>query len=75
MNTIDRWKNRRRMAWLAALSGLFFFPALLLFSESDQLGVVAAPFYVFVTGIVMSYIGFSAWEDVSNDKLKGGKDA
>lgn len=72
MTEIDRWKNRRRMAWLAVLSGLFFFPALLLFTESDQLGAVAAPFYVFVTGVVASYIGFATYEDVSSDKL-GGK--
>jgi hypothetical protein len=75
MSNLDRWKNRRRMAWLAAISGLYFFPGLVLFTESDQIGAIAAPYYAFVMGIVMAYIGFASWEDVNNDKLKGGKDA
>ena len=36
--TADRWKNRRRMAWLALLAGLLF-PLLLLWSDSDQLEI------------------------------------
>lgn len=75
MNNVDRWKNRRRMAWLATLSGLFFFPGLLLFTESDQLGAVAVPFYLFTSSIVAAYIGFSTWDDSIIEKLKGGKDA
>ena len=63
MNAVDRWKNRRRMAWLAVLSGLFFFPGLLLFTESDQLGAVAVPFYTFVGAVAASYIGFATWDD------------
>ena len=61
----DRWKNRRRMAWLALLAGLLF-PLLLLWSESDQLGAVAGAFYVFVTGVVASYIGFATWDDLGH---------
>ena len=64
MNSADRWKNRRRMAWLALLAGLAF-PLLLLWSESDQLGAVAGAFYVFVTGVVASYIGFVTWDDAN----------
>lgn len=60
----DRWKNRRRMAWLALLAGLLF-PLLLIWSESDQLGAVAGAFYAFVTGVVASYIGFATWDDVN----------
>lgn len=63
----DRWKNRRRMAWLALLAGLLF-PLLLLWSESDQLGAVAGAFYVFVTGVVASYIGFATWDDLGRAK-------
>lgn len=66
----DRWKNRRRMAWLALLAGLAF-PLLLLYTESDQLGSVAGAFYVFVTGVVGSYIGWATFDDVESDKLKG----
>ena len=68
--TADRWKNRRRMAWLALLAGLLF-PLLLLWSDSDQLGSVAGAFYVFVTGVVASYIGWTAAEDMNADKIKG----
>lgn len=58
----DRWKNRRRMAWLSLLAGLLF-PLLLLWTDSDQLGSVAGAFYVFVTGVVASYIGWSTIDD------------
>ncbi len=58
------------MAWLALLAGLAF-PLLLLYTESDQLGSVAGAFYVFVTGVVGSYIGWATFDDVSTDKLKG----
>lgn len=63
MTAPDRWKNRRRMAWLALLAGLLF-PLLLLWSDSDQLGSVAGAFYVFCTGVVASYIGWASWDDV-----------
>lgn len=71
MTEKDRWKNRRRMAWLALLAGLAF-PVLLLFTESAQLGAVAGAFYVFVTGVVMAYIGFATYDDVSADKTHKG---
>lgn len=67
MNERDRWKNRRRMAWAALLAGLAF-PLLLLYTESPQLGAVAGAFYVFVTGVVASYIGWATWDDVSHEK-------
>ena len=62
MSQVDRWKNRRRMAWLALIAGLLF-PLLLLWSDSDQLGSVAGAFYVFVTGVVASYIGWASIDD------------
>jgi len=62
-NLHDRWKNRRRMAWLALIAGLVF-PVLILFTESQELGSVAASFYLFVTGVVGSYIGFATWDDI-----------
>ena len=57
------------MAWLALVAGLLF-PLLLLYTESDQLGSVAGAFYVFVTGVVASYIGWASMDD----KWAGGKD-
>lgn len=63
----DRWKNRRRMAWASLIAGLLF-PLLMLWSDSEQLGSVAAAFYVFVTGVVASYIG---WATVDDKNFKG----
>jgi len=60
--TPDRWKNRRRMAWAALVAGLLF-PLLLLWSDSDQLGSVAGAFYVFVSAVVASYIGWASVDD------------
>ena len=70
MSAQDRWKNRRRMAWLALIAGLLF-PLLLLWSQSDQLGAVAGAFYVFVTGVVASYIGWATWDDAKHPDEKG----
>ncbi len=63
MNEKDRWKNRRRMAWLALLAGLAF-PCLLLYTDSTQLGAVAGAFYTFAGAVVASYIGWATWDDV-----------
>lgn len=59
---IDRWRNRRKMAWACMLGGLFF-PLLVLLTESDQLGAIAASFYVFVGAVVGAYIGFATVDD------------
>lgn len=67
MQNIDRWKNRRRMAWISVLAGLAF-PLLVLWTDSDQLSQIALHFYVFITFIVSSYFGFSTWDDISHDK-------
>lgn len=68
MTDKDRWKNRRRMAWLALLAGLAF-PLLLLWTDSAQLGTVAGAFYAFAGGVVMAYIGFATWDDVAQPKV------
>jgi hypothetical protein len=36
---------------------------LLLVTESDQLGAIAGPFYVFVGAVVGAYIGFATADD------------
>ena len=59
---IDRWRNRRRMAWLSLVAGLAF-PLLLLATESSQLGAVASSFYLFVSAVVGAYIGFATIDD------------
>jgi hypothetical protein len=62
MNEVDRWKNRRKMAWISMLAGIGF-PLLLLVTESPQLGAIAGPFYIFIGAVVGAYIGFAAWDD------------
>ena len=59
----DRWKNRRKMAWLSMLGGLAF-PLLILATESATLGQIALPFYGFVSAVVAAYIGFATYDDI-----------
>jgi hypothetical protein len=58
----DRWKNRRKMAWLSMIAGLFF-PLLILATESPTLGQIALPFYGFIGAVVAAYIGFATYDD------------
>ena len=60
--TKDRWKNRRRMTWIAVIAGVLY-PLLILYTESEQLGQIAVPFYLFVSSIVGSYFGFATIDD------------
>jgi len=50
------------MAWLSMLAALVF-PLLILVSESPTLGTIAMPFYIFVSAVVGSYMGFSTMDD------------
>lgn len=64
----ERWKNRRKMAWLsmfamiAATYGLFF-----LVSESrlQHLGEVIAWFYMAMASVIGTYLGTTTWAYVS----------
>lgn len=58
----DRWANRRAMAWISVVASLLF-PALLLVTESDQLGAIAGPFYIFTSAVVGAYVGFATLDD------------
>lgn len=62
MNKTDRWRNRRKMAWISLLAGLAY-PLLVLFTESTELGAIAVPFYIFVSSVVGAYIGFATMDD------------
>ena len=62
MNEVDRWKNRRKMAWLSMFAGLLF-PLLILGTDDPNLGAIAVPFYMFVSAVVGAYIGFATWDD------------
>lgn len=63
--TNDRWVNRRRMAWMSLVSGLAY-PLLVLVTDSQQLKDIAGPFYMFVSAVVGSYIGFATIDDKWN---------
>ena len=65
----DRWRNRRKMAWLSMLAGLLF-PLLLLVTESAQLVLIATPFYVFVGMVVTAYIGGAVVDDHWQQEMK-----
>jgi len=65
----DRWRNRRKMAWLSMIAGLLF-PLLLLVTESAQLGLIATPFYVFVGIVVTAYIGGAVVDDHWQQEMK-----
>ena len=65
----ERWRNRRKMAWLSMLAGLLF-PLLLLVTESAQLGQIATPFYVFVGMVVTAYIGGAVVDDHWQQEMK-----
>ncbi len=50
------------MAWASLVAGLGF-PLLILGTESQQLGELAYPFYIFVGSVVGAYIGFATVDD------------
>lgn len=57
------WKNRRRMAWLALVAGLFY-PLLFIFVDSQNLATVAWPVMTFAGSVVAVYTGAATWETV-----------
>lgn len=59
---VDRWRNRRKMAWVSLLAGVSY-PALVLFTESHELGTIAGPFYLFVSAVLGSYFGWATADD------------
>lgn len=69
LNDSERWKNRRRMAWMCAVAGVVY-PLLLTVTDSAALGQIAMPFYLFVGSVVGTYIGFATvddkWKRLSN---------
>lgn len=60
----DRWRNRRKMAWLSMVAGLLF-PLLITVSESSTLSAIAIPFYGFVGAIVLGYITCATYDDIN----------
>ena len=55
------------MAWISLSAGLLF-PLLILATDSDQLGSLAGPFYIFIGAVVGAYIGFATVDDKWQNK-------
>lgn len=64
-NKHDRWKNRRRMAWLSLLAGLAY-PFAARGMDSAVATAIAGHFYLFITAVVGTYIGFATMDDKWN---------
>lgn len=61
-NMSSRWTVRRRMAWLSLIAALLF-PLLVTLKGAEHLAEIAMPFYMFVSTVVGSYIGFATIDD------------
>ena len=59
----NRWKTRRLMAWMAFIGGLAF--PFIPVEKSLHIALIP-PFYLFITGIIMTYIGFATLDDKWN---------
>lgn len=62
----DRWKNRRRMAWICLIFSVFVTVAFMFLVPTDRLAGVAPVlswFYAFSASVVGTYIGFATVDD------------
>ncbi len=66
-NGKDNWKNRRRMAWIAFITGIVGFPLGVI--AQPALASIAMPYYTLVTFVMTAYIGVATWDDVEERKL------
>lgn len=66
MSEIDRWRNRRKMAWICLWAGVSF-PAWLLMAmlvgDAAPLVTIATPYLLFIGSVVGAYIGFATIDD------------
>ena len=74
VESVDTWKNRRRMTWVAVVVGLIIYPLLLfiaggLFPNAGALvESVQFSLYSLIGGIVISYFGGVTAEDIIKNK-------
>jgi cation transport ATPase len=64
----ERWKNRRRMAWLALWAMIIMAGAMFLYvpeTKIEKLDEIVAWFMMAMASIVGTYIGTSTWAQVS----------
>jgi len=62
----NRWKHRRRMAYIALFSVLFVTYACLFNIPADRLSVlkdIVTWFYITMTSIIGAYLGFATLDD------------
>lgn len=69
----ERWKNRRRMAWLALLAAILACVAMFTVvpeSKIEKLDEVVAWFFMGMFSIVGTYIGTATWANVAQARNK-----
>ncbi len=71
----ERWKNMRLMAYISLISGAIFFPFLFIITNATNtanLGLIATPFYSFVTLVITAYMAGSTYGDTRALKTEIG---
>ena len=58
----DRWKNRRKMAWIAIISGIAY-PVETIWFDPAIVASMTAPYYLFLGTILAAYFGFATMDD------------
>ena len=65
----DRWRNRRRMAYISLLAMIAATVALFFFVPVERLSDLQDPagwFFISMASIVGSYVGFATYDDIRN---------
>ena len=70
----DRWKNRRRMAYTALYSVIITTIYVLVNGiDVTSVGGILTTFYGGMFSIILSYCGFSTWDDVTARRDAGDR--
>lgn len=72
----ERWKNRRRLAWLAMWMMILATGMMMTVvpeSKLDKLDTVVTWFMMAMTTIIGAYIGTATWAQVTHDKATSAK--
>ena len=63
---VDRWRHRRKMAWIAFWAGVSY-PLLLMitmiFDKEASMLTLAVPYLMFLASVVGAYIGMATMDD------------
>ena len=66
MTEFDRWRNRRKMAWICLWAGISFpawILAAMLVGDATPIVTIATPYLLFIGSVVGAYIGFATIDD------------